>query len=79
MFKYIENINTNWRNEGIKDYELRYFDDFGEKESDRKEVQELILNAILNISLCLLKREKWGELKVCCDDIISKDQNNLKG
>ena len=79
MFKYIENVNKNWRNEGIKDEELRFFEDNGENESQKLEIDGMILSALLNISLCLLKKEKYFDLRKCCEDIVTRDPTSVKG
>ena len=79
VFKYIENVNKNWRNEGIKDEDLRYIDDLGSNEEEANDVKDMILASLLNISLCLLKQGKYNDLTQCCDDIISRDPSNIKG
>lgn len=78
IFKYIKNKNKNWKNEGIKDEELDYFSDVGDNEYEKKEIQSLKISALLNISLCDLKQEKWDEVRNACEEIIIKDKNNLK-
>ncbi len=69
---------SNWKNEAIKDEDLCYHEDKGDNEEEKKEIQRMIITILLNISLCYLKSNKYNDLKQVCDEIISRDNKNIK-
>ena len=42
---------------------LSYFEDEGESVSEKEEIKGMIINCLLNISLCDLKLEKFDEVR----------------
>jgi hypothetical protein len=78
IFKFIVSKVPNWRNEAIKDEDLTYSEDKGSNEEEKAETGRLIVSALLNISLCYLKMNKYNDLKQVCNEVISRDSNNIK-
>ena len=78
IFKYINSSVINWKNEAIKDEDLSYHEDKGESLQEKEEIYKLIISALLNISLCYLKLNKYNELKLVCNEIIERDTKNVK-
>lgn len=78
IFKYINSSVINWKNEAIKDEDLSYHEDKGENDQERLEISKLIISALLNISLCYLKTNKYNNLKLVCNEILERDNKNIK-
>lgn len=79
VFKYIKSSNPNWKTDGgIKDSELTYIDDKGGSEDEKAEVTQMIISALLNISLCELNCRNWTEVREACDEVIKVDPKNIK-
>jgi hypothetical protein len=78
IFKYIKNKNKNWRNEGIKDEHLIYCQDEGSNDEELKEIKKMMVQILLNISLCDLNLGKFDEVRLACDEVIKIDQSNVK-
>jgi hypothetical protein len=78
IFKYIRNKNKNWKNEGIKDEELEYFEDNGNDELQRKDILKMKITSLLNIALCDLKLEKFVDSRLACDEALKLNSTNVK-
>jgi hypothetical protein len=80
IFKYIKSIKPNWKNEGIKDEDLEYFDDYFTENNDinKEEIKKMKIISLLNISLCELSVEKFKECREACDEVLKLDENNIK-
>jgi len=78
IFKYIKTRVKNWKNEGIKDEDLEYFEDKGDNENERKNINNYIISCLLNIALCNLEMKKYEECKDACNEVLIRDPNNIK-
>lgn len=79
IFKYIKSSNLNWKTDGgIKDWELEYIDDKGDSEQEKEEVTQMIISALLNMSLCELNCRNWEEVREACNEVIKLDPKNVK-
>lgn len=78
IFKYITSKNKNWKNEGVKDEELEYFETEGNTPEERNEIKQMKISALLNIALCDLNTKKFDEVRYACDEVLKLDQSNIK-
>lgn len=78
IFKYIKTKVKNWKNEGIKDEDLEYFEDFGDNEKEKNAINTYIISSLLNISLCNLEMKKFEESREACNEVLKRDPNNIK-
>ncbi len=78
IFRFIINKNKNWKTEGVKDEELKFFDEIGQSQEEIAEIKKMKISALLNISLCDLNSGKFSEVRAACDEIIKLDNTNVK-
>ena len=69
----------NWKSEAIKDEQLTYHEDKGENSEQAKEINNMIVSSLLNISLCELKSNKFAEVRTACNEVLIRDHRNIKG
>ena len=79
IFKYIICSNPKWASGGgIKDSELTYITDTGNNPSEQKEINQMIKNALLNISLVYLILKDYSNVIKACDEVLKIESNNVK-
>lgn len=79
IFRYIVSSNPKWKTDGgIKDEELTYHEDKGNNSEEKKEIEQMIVTALLNISFCDLKSEKFDEVRNACEEVLKYDNSNVK-
>ena len=79
VFKYIKSSNTKWASgSGIKDSELTYIEDKGNNIQEQTEINLMIKNALLNISLVYLITKDYDNTRKACDEVLKLEPNNVK-
>ena len=79
VFKYIKSSNTKWASgSGIKDSELTYIEDKGNNIQEQTEINLMIKNALLNISLIYLITKDYDNTRKACDEVLKLEPNNVK-
>lgn len=78
IFKFIKSKNKDFKNNGIKDEELEYFEDEGNNPEEKKMIKDFIINSLLNISLCNLELKKYEICRDACNEVLKRDANNIK-
>ena len=79
VFKYIKSSNTKWASgSGIKDSELTYIEDKGNNIQEQTEINLMIKNALLNISLVYLITKDYDNTRKACDEVLKLEANNVK-
>ena len=79
VFKYIKCSNAKWASgSGIKDSELTYIEDKGNNIQEQTEIQLMIKNALLNISLVYLITKDYDNTRKACDEVLKLEPNNVK-
>jgi tetratricopeptide (TPR) repeat protein len=78
IFKYVKTKAKNWKNEGIKDEDLEYFEDQGNNDEEKAIIQKHIISCLLNISLCNLEMRKYEECREACNEVLIRDPKNIK-
>ena len=79
VFKYIKSSNAKWASgSGIKDSELTYIEDKGNNIQEQTEIQLMIKNALLNISLVYLITKDYDNTRKACDEVLKLEPNNVK-
>ena len=79
VFKYIICSNPKWASgDGIKDSELKYVEDKGNNDSEKKEINLLIKSALLNISLVYFITKDYSNAIKACDEVLKLEPNNIK-
>ncbi|MCQ2820226.1 MAG: hypothetical protein MJ252_23420 [archaeon] len=78
IFRYMKSNNPSWKENGIKDEYIEYIDIEGDNETEKKEIKQMKISSLLNISLCEYCLKNWTEVRSACDDVLSLDSNNIK-
>ena len=78
IFRFISNSNKNWKNEGILDEDLRYFEDNGETAEERENVKKTKICVFLNLSLSYMKIKKFGLSVKAAEEALILEAENTK-
>jgi|AntRauTorckE5430_2_1112549.scaffolds.fasta_scaffold07420_3 tetratricopeptide (TPR) repeat protein len=78
VFKWIENSNPNWKNEGIKDGFVKQFFFQPSNASQKSRVLELMINVYNNIAIVSMKVEQFGNAVAACNSALLLDERNVK-
>ena len=82
MFDWIEPTDPDWRKKGIQDKLLVQKSYRGEDAVDATEagrqIEELRLTCILNLSMCFWKTSDWAQCIRACDRALELDPSNTK-
>ena len=79
IFKYIECLNPKWSSgDRIKDNELKYIEDKGNNEVEKKEIIKMIKSSLLNISFVYLILKDYKNVRDACNEILKIDPRCVK-
>ena len=79
IFKYIESLNPKWNSgDGIKDNELKYIDFYGNNDSEKAEIINMIKSSLLNISLVYFITKDYKSVREACDEVLKIDPKCVK-
>lgn len=78
IFRYIKNKNPNWKNEGIVDEDLEYFEETGSSQEQNSKLQLLKVAIYINLALTYLKLKKYPLAIKAADEALFLDPNNTK-
>jgi len=78
IFRYIKNSNKNWKNEGILDDDLEYFDEIGSNLIENQKIKALKVMLYINLALTYLKMKKYIFSIKASEDALKLDPLNTK-
>eukprot|EP00586_Coscinodiscus_wailesii_P001014 CAMPEP_0172481730 /NCGR_PEP_ID=MMETSP1066-20121228/7818_1 /TAXON_ID=671091 /ORGANISM="Coscinodiscus wailesii, Strain CCMP2513" /LENGTH=586 /DNA_ID=CAMNT_0013244297 /DNA_START=95 /DNA_END=1852 /DNA_ORIENTATION=+ len=78
VFKYLENTNPSWKNEGIKDDFIKEVFYVGRGQKQKQEVINFLITCYSNIANVCIKTKDYQTAVRACDETLSLDARNAK-